>query len=139
MKIRKRIAAIAATTALTISGLAALSPAAHAVPAVANGQDSYVYTTDGCGEARWINVGDKFGVRDLCADGYRAVAYVQWYGSDGTHYQAEVQDADGAGSTWVYNNDHNMPEGASIALWVCLRNGANGADFNCDVDVSGVA
>ncbi|MFF4490333.1 hypothetical protein ACFY0F_28225 [Streptomyces sp. NPDC001544] len=139
MTIRRRLAPLAATTALAISGLTALTPAAHAAPAGAEGVDSHVYTPDRCGEARWISSGDKFGVRDDCADGYRAVAYVYWSGSDGTPYSAEVQDANGAGSTWEYNNNHNMPEGAVIELWVCLRNGANGADFRCNFDTSGVA
>jgi hypothetical protein len=134
-----RLGVLAATASLTLGGLAIFTPTADADPISAAGVDTFTYTTDYNATAAFVSYGDKFGVRDDYADGYRAVGYLEWYGSDGTYYKASVQDANGTGGDFVWNNNHNLPEGAQVWLTACLRNGANGADFRCHTDSRGRA
>ncbi|MER5632641.1 hypothetical protein [Streptomyces nitrosporeus] len=94
------------------------------------------YTSDGPGTlgAKAISHGhadpEFFEVCDTKADGMRAWAQFTWDGSTVT-----LQDADGATAFCQNPNPHatsrQIPEGRTINIKVCLRDGANGPLKEC--------
>lgn len=111
---------IAASAAVLLSA----SPAAAA-------QDIYANTTDpfNGGIARFTAHGEHFSVCDGKPDGKRAVAHWAAFTPGQTVY-GTLHDSNGSGNDCATANK-SFPEGTSVSLRVCLRDGANGADQYC--------
>ncbi|MGW1996506.1 hypothetical protein [Embleya sp. NPDC001921] len=82
------------------------------------------------GEDFWLRVCDKG-----TADGYRAVGRLS---KDGTSWSVTQHAANGSGSCVGGSQDGTtsgflpQPFRGNYTMTVCLRNGASGADFNCN-------
>ncbi|KUO23013.1 hypothetical protein [Streptomyces dysideae] len=125
----------------TLGGALATGAAAvmfAAGPAVA-GTDIYVDTTDpfSGGAAGFKADGEIYTVCDNRSDGMRASAHIGWIDSSASHW-IKLEDTNGSGNACARMN-LEIAEGESVAIEVCLKNGANGTPKYCATDRSGKA
>ncbi|MET9830584.1 hypothetical protein ABZ078_15000 [Streptomyces sp. NPDC006385] len=105
-------------------------------PAQAAGSTTVVYTSDGgstmAGKAIFWGGYDKeaFQVCDTESDGMRVWAHWSWNGGSVT-----LSDADGSSAFCDDKPAHiarkQVPEGATVEITVCRRDGANGVKKDC--------
>ncbi|MER7000944.1 hypothetical protein [Streptomyces sp. NPDC000410] len=129
LRLSRRTVSTALVSVLTVAGVAFAQG-----PAVAAPEEVSVYTTDGDpgGMSNWN--GDKnssssaevWNACDHDRDGYRAVTFITYSGTTW-----EIQDADGDNGNCALTDDVNFPEGATVKVTACLRNGANGTPKFC--------
>ncbi|MFC8220237.1 hypothetical protein ACFUTY_18950 [Streptomyces sp. NPDC057362] len=111
-----------------LAGAAAVMFAAG--PASA-GTDIYVDTTDpfNSAAAGFTAYGEVFTVCDNRSDGKRASAHISWIGSSAS-YWIPLEDANGSGNSCA-RKDLSIPEGESVTVQICVKDGANGTPQYC--------
>ncbi|MDI2031377.1 hypothetical protein QFW96_22300 [Saccharopolyspora sp. TS4A08] len=119
-----------------LGALVLLGPAAtvaQADPVQAMGEDGGAVTLDDNpgGKAIFFHDGDVLEVCDMQEDGLRAWGSVSWSDSSGNH-RVQAEDTDGANppDRCEFKNV-NIPEGKSVTIEACLKDGADGARRYC--------
>ncbi|MBB5159341.1 hypothetical protein [Saccharopolyspora phatthalungensis] len=119
--------------ALVLLGPAATAAQATPSPIQTKGKDGGAVTLDDNpgGKAIFWHDGDLFEVCDMQADGLRAWGALSWRDSHGRH---AVQSEDTNGSHPVDRcafKKVNIPEGKTVTVEACLKNGPNGERRFC--------
>ncbi|SDF76867.1 hypothetical protein [Streptomyces griseoaurantiacus] len=133
MRSTRRIRATRVATTLAAAAAGFLLTAA---PAQAAGHTTVVYTTEGgstfAGKAIFWGGYDQeaFEVCDTESDGMRVWAQWTWNGGSVT-----LSDADGSSAFCDDRASHiarkQVPEGSTVEITVCRRNGASGTKKDC--------
>ncbi|MEE1812027.1 hypothetical protein [Streptomyces sp. BE133] len=95
------------------------------------GTDAIAYTSDAGwgGWAKFVSNGDRLDVCDTRADGKRVHGELLYTTSTGS-YRRVAEDTDGANNACA-SKSGDIPEGTSVTVRVCLKDGANGAEEYC--------
>jgi hypothetical protein len=115
--------------------LGSTAPLAQAAPDPIRimGEDGGAVTVDDNpgGKAIFWHDGDLLEVCDMQEDGMRAWGALIWSDSAGSHY-IQAEDANGShpADDCTFKNV-NIPEGKSVSIEACLKNGANGERKYC--------
>ncbi|MFE3905270.1 hypothetical protein ACFXPY_34520 [Streptomyces sp. NPDC059153] len=113
-----------------VASFAAATMALSAGTAMA-GTDAIAYTNDAGwgGWAKFVSNGDRLDVCDTKADGKRVHGELIYTTSTGS-YRRVVEDTNGANNTCA-SKGGDIPEGTSVTVRVCLKDGADGAEQYC--------